>query len=74
MNSCRITGVVLSLFTLGLFFVFFLSILRPEVDYEAFTKRGHPGPVRLAAVQSMIQLYLAYDIGQSLRTLMTLLL
>lgn len=37
---------------------------RPEVDYEAFTYKAHPAAVRLAAVQSVIQIYLAYDRGE----------
>ncbi|CAM9441400.1 unnamed protein product, partial [Hapterophycus canaliculatus] len=36
---------------------------RPEVDYEAFTHNRHPSNVRIAAAQSIIQIYLAYDSG-----------
>lgn len=37
---------------------------RPEVDYEAFTQYRHPTNVRIAAAQSVIQIYLAYDSGE----------
>eukprot|EP00752_Nemacystus_decipiens_P001742 g1685.t1 len=36
---------------------------RPEVDYEAFTQYRHPTNVRIAAAQSVIQIFLAYDSG-----------
>ncbi|CAM9321129.1 unnamed protein product, partial [Ectocarpus fasciculatus] len=34
---------------------------RPEVDYEEYTEGRHPTNVRIAAAQSIIHLYLAYD-------------
>lgn len=39
-------------------------LCRPEVDYMAFTQYRHPTNVRIAAVQSVIQIFLAYDSGE----------
>lgn len=46
------------------FFDSLFVLFRPEVDYEAFTHNRHPCNVRIAAAQSIIQIYLAYDSGK----------
>ena len=57
------TGRVILLISYRFAFLFVPN--RPEVDYEAFTQYRHPANVRIAAAQSVIQIYLTYDSGES---------